>query len=647
MGNKREEITDNPVVLRAFENRVDLKHEFRIELFELWKRNGRGAVKLRLEEKGLGEKALGKAFADSVVEVFRNSGFPKPQAIEKDGMNRYLSENPVFRSGMFEYAYNGVSIKSDFKAVILERYPEKSVRETLRDADIDIKDLGYEKFKAIKKDIAKQYGKAGMVMPKREKKEELPEDESEQEMQRIDDIESAVRWHPYINGTRNGTVTMTRAFYNEASVLMPVDIEKLLEIYEVDMSWTDILSRTRMRITLERWRITRDEPPNITPIVIRIQKKRAVFMEEMIRRNFDEIPLIYGTKWKRGVSYKISVWISQLPYDRTRYYTRKRVAELMGISHSMYYKCIKDPTYGHRMLEKEKHDVELISRVVSYKGFKKGYRQVYMQMPEITGEHLGMHRIMNLMRRYGLNSGIREKKKSRYAMKELMERNKKPNLLMRDFKAHRPNEVRLTDVTYLDYGESMRAYGSASIDPVTGRLTCFVVSERNDLDLAMATLVAMDEHPMKSSGIIHSDQGTLYFLDEYQDMVKTLGMHQSMSRRGNCWDNAPQESFFGHFKDECDYKKCRTIDELRCEISRYSVYYNEERKMWTRMRMTPAEYEAYLTELDDEAFSEYIKREQAAYDKRRKKSADAAIDAAREMKKKAKKEMEEKYCEQV
>ena len=642
---EREKVAENPVVLRAFDDRIDLTYDFRVELFELWKKNGKGAIALRLEERGLGEEMVGSAYSDCLAEMFRSSGYPRPHAIEKDAMNRYLMENPVFKSGLFEYAYGGVSIKSDFRSAMLQIYPQKPVKDILKESGINLKDLGYEKLKALKKDVARQLGKTGTVKPVQPKEKE--QEQAEDEEQRIEDIESAVLWHPYISGMRNGEVVMTRAFYNEASVLMPVDMEKVLDIYEIDMSWTDIMSRTKMGIKLERWRSTKDDQPKPSPMVIRIQKKRKAFMEERVRENFRTLPQIYGKVRKRGVSYKISAWIKELPYDTSGYYTKKRVAELMGISRTMYYKCIRDPYYGRRIMEKEKHDVELIRQVAEYKGFKKGYRQIYMMMPELTGEKLGIHRIMNLMRRYGLNCGIREKKMSRYAMKELMERNKKPNLLMRDFKAHRPNEVRLTDVTYLDYGEDMRAYGSASVDPVTGRLICFVISERNDLDLAMATLTAMDEYPMKSGGIIHSDQGTLYFLDEYQDMVRSFGMHQSMSRRGNCWDNAPQESFFGHFKDECDYKKCRTIDELRCEISRYSVYYNEERKMWMRMKMTPMEYETYLLGLDDEAFGEYMERERAAYEVRRKKSADTAMESAREMKEKAKKEMEEECCEQV
>jgi transposase InsO family protein len=212
---------------------------------------------------------------------------------------------------------------------------------------------------------------------------------------------------------------------------------------------------------------------------------------------------------------------------------------------------------------------------------------------------------------------------------------------MRRFKLHRPNEVRLTDVTYLDYGNDIRAYGSASIDPVTGKLICFVISENNDLQLALDTLEAMDSYPLKSGGIIHSDQGILYFTDDFQAAVETRDLIQSMSRRGNCWDNAPQESFFGHFKDECDYKRCRTLKELQAQVDDYRVYYNEKRRLWERMKMTPVEYEAYLEGLDDKAFEEYMKKEEAVILMKKEKSAQAAVEKAKSRKKAIKDRLEE------
>lgn len=217
-------------------------------------------------------------------------------------------------------------------------------------------------------------------------------------------------------------------------------------------------------------------------------------------------------------------------------------------------------------------------------------------------------------------------------MKELLEKNGKANLLLRRFKLHRPNKIRLTDVTYLDYGDDLRAYGSASIDPVTSKLICFVVSENNNLQLALDTLAAMDRYPTVNGGLIHSDQGILYFTDDFQTAVKDRNLIQSMSRRGNCWDNAPQESFFGHFKDESGYRKCKSMEELRRKIEEYSVYYNEERRIWNRGKMTPLEYEEYLTNLDDVSFKAYLSQEEETYLMKKEQSTKKAVEKAKKQK---------------
>ena len=94
--------------------------------------------------------------------------------------------------------------------------------------------------------------------------------------------------------------------------------------------------------------------------------------------------------------------------------------------------------------------------------------------------------------------------------------------------------------------------------------------------------------------LMHSDQGFHYTNPKYIEILKELNMNQSMSRKGNCIDNAPIESFFGHMKDELEYKSCRSFKELFLRIEEYMRYYNHKRKQWTRNRMTPVEYRDHL-----------------------------------------------------
>lgn len=94
---------------------------------------------------------------------------------------------------------------------------------------------------------------------------------------------------------------------------------------------------------------------------------------------------------------------------------------------------------------------------------------------------------------------------------------------------------------------------------------------------------------------LHSDQGVHYTSSKFQKLIQSKGFIQSMSRKGNCWDNAPQESFFGHMKDELNLNQCETFERLKYEINEYMNYYNNERYQWELMKMTPNEYYKYLT----------------------------------------------------
>ena len=287
---------------------------------------------------------------------------------------------------------------------------------------------------------------------------------------------------------------------------------------------------------------------------------------------------------------------------------------------------MNDKSYGlawERREERDRQDLEKLLTVVKYKGFEKGVRQIYMMMPDITGERFAISKIRRLLRRNGIKTKVRGKNPARRRMGDYMERNRKPNFLKRKFRLHRPGEVRLTDVTYLYYGEGeekQKAYGSSCIDPVTGKLLVFHVSKSNDLELAIRTLERLSDHPAVEGALFHSDQGILYFSDEFQEKVEEMGMEQSMSKRGNCWDNAPQESFFGHFKDECRYETCKNFEELQAMVGEYTWYYNNERHLWDRKRMTPVQYEEYLLSLDEEEYGKYMESEMKKYDKMKEKA---------------------------
>lgn len=96
---------------------------------------------------------------------------------------------------------------------------------------------------------------------------------------------------------------------------------------------------------------------------------------------------------------------------------------------------------------------------------------------------------------------------------------------------------------------------------------------------------------------IHSDQGAHYTSPKFQKLVKDLMLGQSTSRLGKCWENAPQESFFGHFKDAINIKSCQTLEDFTNEIDQYMTYYNKYRYQWNLKKMTPVQYRNHLFKL--------------------------------------------------
>jgi putative transposase len=173
----------------------------------------------------------------------------------------------------------------------------------------------------------------------------------------------------------------------------------------------------------------------------------------------------------------------------------------------------------------------------------------------------------------------------------------KNRALQRDFRKGIPGLALLTDITYLPHGHSKMAYLSTILDASTGEILSHNVSNRLTLDIATDTLdLLMKQKRLKlhKEAFIHSDQGSHYTSPTYQKLLKQKGLGQSMSRRGNCWDNAPQESFFGHMKDHINIHSCSTLAQVRQEIDRYIHYYNQPRYHWGLKKMTPVQYRNHL-----------------------------------------------------
>jgi len=203
-----------------------------------------------------------------------------------------------------------------------------------------------------------------------------------------------------------------------------------------------------------------------------------------------------------------------------------------------------------------------------------GYRRIHLELKN-RGFAINHKTVFSLMRELGLKSLIRIKKYVSYRG----EQGKiAPNHLKRDFKADRLNQKWVTDITEFKVKEK-KLYLSPIMDLYNGEIVSFTLAERPILKpvLDMVKKATVLQHGFQSL-TIHSDQGWHYQNPVYQQMLKDKGIQISMSRKGNCLDNAVIENFFGTLKSELFYlKKYQSIHQLKKEIKEYIHYYNHIR----------------------------------------------------------------------
>jgi transposase InsO family protein len=204
-------------------------------------------------------------------------------------------------------------------------------------------------------------------------------------------------------------------------------------------------------------------------------------------------------------------------------------------------------------------------------------------------------KIKRIMREKKLTTVIRRKNPYRDIMKRTQEHRTFNNILARNFHQNIPGKVLCTDITYLYYGQSQKAYLSAVKDIASREIVSWQLSSNLTMKFVLDSINNLESiRTIAGETIIHSDQGFHYTSPEFITRVKSLGLRQSMSRKGNCIDNAPMESFFGHLKDDINCKDAKTFSELNDIINEYMGYYNKERYQWDIQKMTPVEYRNHL-----------------------------------------------------
>lgn len=614
-------LTGKPGIAMVTPNRVIYDLQFKTEVYDEWAVDQHLAtVRRAFVARGWSWDDLDDRLIKQLAHQFSSQGRPQKQALigrvtDGDGKS-HKTEEELLNEGVLTRTNNMVRLSEGFKEMLKKSFlaakGERSIEDIVRDCGYDPVDLGLTRLKYIRKTLKIE----------NEKQRDLG---SQKGIPPVFWAQKTIEETPFIRNGEPGCIEFTEVFCHDAAQFRDLDVQEILSIYCIPPE----VVPDAMYDVVKKALYEGESTPVVVAFDLQVAINRYVMMHRLVEEALEDVKERFQ-QMTPPEKKRVCEIIDQLPRDTE--YTNKFIRDRLGISQTAYYKYLRRERYGMEKTEKALSDIEAVRKVYEYKGFKKGSRQIYMLMPKIVGRKIGLKKIRRIMRENGMESEIRTPNMQKRAIEKYLKENRKPNLLDRRFRLYRPNQVRLTDVTCIDYGKNkQRAYGSASIDPVTGKLVAFVVMETNDQKLADATLREMDNFPCEFGGKFHSDQGTLYLMPEFQAKVAERGLDQSMSRRANCWDNAPQESFFGHFKDECDYASCETLDELHDLIEGYKYYFNYERGMWDRQKMTPVDYESYLSSLSEDEFQKYLDDEEIRYREMKAHSIELAKKRAKDL----------------
>lgn len=262
------------------------------------------------------------------------------------------------------------------------------------------------------------------------------------------------------------------------------------------------------------------------------------------------------------------------------------------LARSSYYYHTKSISFIAKHVDLVK-DVKQVYQ--KHKG-RYGYRRITLSLRKTLDKAVNYKTIAKIMRILQLKSVIRVKKYKSYKRDIGIAR---ANILQRNFKAEQPYEKWVTDVTEFKVAGN-KLYLSPIMDLFNGEIISYNLSTspnfkqvKDMLDKALRRRKKEGKEHMQT--ILHSDQGTLYRLKIYQDLLQENEIIQSMSRKGNCLDNAIIENFFGVLKSELFYlKKYKSILELTRDIREYIKYYNNRRIRTNLNGMSPIEYRAHF-----------------------------------------------------
>ncbi len=265
-------------------------------------------------------------------------------------------------------------------------------------------------------------------------------------------------------------------------------------------------------------------------------------------------------------------------------YTVSMLCDCIGVPRSTYYRWIQK-SWKPTELEKQ------IIAICKSPKYRVGHRMVKKLLKE--EHHISLNRltVQKIMRKYNIQCRVKQKRKNKIAgeSKCIV-----PNLLEQNFKADKPNQKWVTDITYLNFGEST-LYLSTIMDLYNNEILAYRIGQNQEVGLVLETLKSACNGRETKRLILHSDQGSQYTSYAFQGLAEEKGIITSMSRKGNCFDNAVIESFHSTIKSEEFYthQKARLTNSIVLEkVESYMYYYNYIRPFLKLNCLSPVQFKA-------------------------------------------------------
>ncbi|EEY3923125.1 IS3 family transposase, partial [Escherichia coli] len=307
-------------------------------------------------------------------------------------------------------------------------------------------------------------------------------------------------------------------------------------------------------------------------------------LQKELKRVTDERDIF---KKSRGVLRKAVRLRYAFIRDNTCCWPVRLLCRVLDVHPSGFYAWLQQP---HS--QRHQADLRLTGQIKQFwleSGCVYGYRKIHLDLRD-SGQQCGVNRVWRLMKRIGIKAQVGYRSpRARKGEASIVS----PNRLQRQFNPDAPDERWVTDITYIRTHEGW-LYLAVVVDLFSRKIIGWSMQSRMTKDIVLnALLMAVWRRNPQKQVLVHSDQGSQYTSHEWQSFLKSHGLEGSMSRRGNCHDNAVAESFFQLLKRERIKKKIYgTREEARSDIFDYiEMFYNSKRRHGSSEQMSPTEYE--------------------------------------------------------